>query len=217
VTNEILLYAGAAIAAVAAYLTVAPRILRRHYKFPVPLFVASFLDSRLRKTMQPPHKIVERSGIQEAMTVMELGCGPGTYTLDIARAVGDGGRIYAVDIQRAMIDKLEKKLQKPENRDVQNVIPKVANAYELPLPEECLDSVVVICALQEIPDRQRALGELYRVLRPRGVLAVTEWAVDPDYPLRGTTKRICEQAGFKLRESRGNLFHYTLQFEKPSQ
>jgi ubiquinone/menaquinone biosynthesis C-methylase UbiE len=147
---------------------------------------------------------------------MELGCGPGTYTLDIARAVRDRGEVYAVDIQKAMIDKLEKKLQKPENRDVRNVIPKVANAYELPLPEDCLDTVIVICALQEIPDRQRALGEVHRVLRPHGVLAVSEWAVDPDYPLRRTTKRICEQAGFRLKESGGNLFHYTFQFEKQS-
>jgi len=208
------LYAGVAIAAVAAYLAVAPRILRRHYRFPVPSFVASFLDSRFRKMMQPPQKIVERSGIKEAMTVMELGCGPGTYTIDIARAVGDRGRVYAVDIQKAMIDKLEKKLKRSENRDVRNVIPKVANAYELPLPEDCLDSAVMICVLQEIPDRQRALGEVYRVLRPHGVLAVSEWAVDPDYPLRRTTKRICEQAGFRPKESRGNLFHYTLQFEK---
>lgn len=216
-TNEILFYTGAAIAAIAAYLAIAPRILRRHYKFPVPSFVASFLDSRFRRMMQPPNKIVERSGIKLVMKVMELGCGPGTYTLDIARAVGDRGEVYAVDIQKAMIDKLEKKLQKPENRDVRNVIPKVANAYELPLPEDCLDTVIVICALQEIPDRQRALGEVHRVLRPHGVLAVSEWAVDPDYPLRRTTKRICEQAGFRLKESGGNLFHYTLQFEKQSE
>ena len=214
-SNEVLLSIVGVVVVVAAYLAGA-RVLRRYVKFPAPSFVAHFLDSRFRKLMQPPREIVERSGVRAAMTVMELGCGPGTYTIDIARAVGDRGKVYAVDIKPAMIEKLEERMQRTENRDVRNVTPKVADAYELPFPEGYFDLAVVICALQEIPDRQRALRELRRVLKPQGVLAVSEWAPDPDYPLRRTPERICEQAGFRLRESRGGFFHYTLQFEKPA-
>jgi ubiquinone/menaquinone biosynthesis C-methylase UbiE len=208
--EDFIFYGGISIA---VYLIVA-RIIRRYYKFPVPSFVGYFLGSRFRKMMQPPDKIVERSGIKEGMTVMDLGCGPGTYTVDVARAVGNKGKVYAVDIQQAMINRLENKLKKPENKDVHNIIPKVANAYELPFSNDSLDLVYMVAVLQEIPDKQRALREVYRVLKNNGILAVSEFLPDPDYPLRSTTRRMCEEAGFRLKGNYGNIFNYTLQFEK---
>jgi len=201
------------LAFIAAFLIVV-RIVRRYWKFPAPSYVGWFLESGLRKMMQPPSKIIERSGIKKGMTVMELGCGPGTYTIDGARAIGERGKLYAVDIQQAMISRLEKSMKKPENRDVNNIEPKVASAYELPFSDRSIDLVYMITVLQEIPDKQRALEEVRRVLKDDGTLAVSEFLPDPDYPLRRTTKKLCEKAGFKLKESKGNLLNYTMQFIK---
>jgi ubiquinone/menaquinone biosynthesis C-methylase UbiE len=71
--------------------------------------------------------------------------------------------------------------------------------------------------LPEIPDRERALNELRRVLKPRGILSVTEEFLDPDYPLARTTLRRTEEAGFELEERHGNWWIYTLNFRKPMQ
>jgi ubiquinone/menaquinone biosynthesis C-methylase UbiE len=210
VINDILLYGGASIAAL--YLGV--RVVRRFYKFPAPSFTLYFLDSRLRTIMQPSDEIIERGGIKKGMTVMDLGCGPGIYSIDVARAVGDKGKVYAVDIQKAMIDRLEKKLKKPENKDVHNITPTVASVYRLPVPDNSVDLVYMITVLAEIPNKQKALKEIRRILRDDGILAVSEFFTDPDYPLRRTTKKWCESTGFKLKKSRGNFFNYTLQFEK---
>jgi len=209
-TWDVLLYV---LAFIAAFLIVV-RIVRRYWKFPAPSFIGCFLESGLRKMMQPPSKIIERSGIKNGMTVMELGCGPGTYTIDAARTIGEKGKLYAVDIQQAMISRLEKSMKNPENRDVNNIEPKVASAYELPFSDKSLDLVYMITVLQEIPDKQRALEEIRRVLKDNGILVVSEFLPDPDYPLRRTTKKLCEKAGFKLKESKGNLFNYTMQFIK---
>ena len=149
------------------------------------------------------------------MTVMELGCGSGAFTTFIARAVGDSGKVYAVDIQSAMIRQLERKLVKAENQDIKNVEIRQASAYELPFTDGSIDLACLVTVLPEIPDRGRALREIKRVLKPGGILAVTEFLPDPDYPLRTTTIRMCEREGFVLDDSLGNLWNYTVRFRKP--
>ena len=104
---------------VAAYLLFA-RLLKRFWHFPAPAFTARYLDSDRRRRRQPPEQIIERSGIKAGMTVLDLGCGSGAFTPFVARAVGGKGKVYAVDIQTAVLRQLEDKLARPENRDITN-------------------------------------------------------------------------------------------------
>ena len=191
------------------------RIVRKTYHFPAPAFIGKFLDSDLRRRGQPPDKLIERSGIKPGMAVMDLGCGSGAFTTFVARAVGEQGKVYAVDIQPEMLRQLEHKLARPENRDITNIEPRQASAYQLPFEDGALDLAYLVTVLQEIPDRGRALREIMRVLKPGGTLAVTELLPDPDYPLRSTTIKICQRQGFILDDSTGNLWNYTVRFRKP--
>jgi ubiquinone/menaquinone biosynthesis C-methylase UbiE len=173
------------------------------------------LDSDIRRWRQPPDKLIERSGIKQGMTVLDLGCGSGAFTTFVAKAVGEQGKVYAVDIQPKMLQQLERKLAKPENQDIRNIELKETSAYELPFEDETLDLVYMVTVLQEIPDRGRALREIKRVLKPSGILAVSELLPDPDYPLRSTTVKMCQLEGFVLEEDLGNLWNYTVRFRKP--
>jgi ubiquinone/menaquinone biosynthesis C-methylase UbiE len=190
------------------------RILRRFIHFPAPSFVGYFLDSDLRRKMQPPEWLVQRSGIEKGMTVLEVGCGSGAYTTFAARAVGEQGKVFALDIQPEMLEQLRKKLSKPENQDIVNIELKQASAYELPFAEASIDLVYMVTVLEEIPDRGRALQEVLRVLKPGGTLAVTEFLIDPDYPLVQTTIQRVTQAGFQFDQIGGNLWNYTVRFKK---
>ncbi len=165
--------------------------------------------------MQPADKLIERSGIKPGMTLMDLGCGSGAFTTFVARAVGEQGKVYAVDIQPAMLRQLEHKLARAENQSIKNVKMKQSSAYELPFEDRALDLVYMVTVLQEIPDRGRALREIRRILKPGGILAVTEFLPDPDYPLRSTTIKICQREGFVLNANLGNLWNYTARFKKP--
>lgn len=191
------------------------RIVRRFFDFPAPAFIGSFLDSNYRRKMQPPDKLIKRSGIKEGMKVLELGCGSGAFTTFVARAVGDEGNVFALDIQPKMLEQLKNKLKRTENRDIKNIVPVEGNAYELLFEDNYFDLVYTITVLQEIPDKINALNEIKRVLKPNGILAVTEFLPDPDYPLKSTTVKDGENAGFIFDAVEGNFWNYTVRFKKP--
>ncbi len=191
------------------------RLFRRIYHFPAPPFISGALDSDLRRRIQPPDLIIARAGIEEGMRVLDLGCGPGAITVPIARAVGPRGKVYAVDVQPAMLERLEAKLARPENADVVNVETRRASAYELPFGDNSLNAASLVGVLDEIPDQPRALKELRRVLKPGGILAVSEHLVDPDFRFSSATVKMGERAGFAVDEVFGSRWSYTVRFRKP--
>ena len=196
------------------WLTLA-KVVRKLYHFPAPAFIGRLLDSGYRRRIQPPAKLIKRSGIKKGMQVVDLGCGSGAFTPFIARTVGEKGKVYALDIQADMLKQLERKLSKPENRDIKNIKLIEGNAYKLPFEDGSIDLVNVVTVLQEIPDRNRALQEVNRVLKSGGILAVTELFPDPDYPWKSTTIKLGNGAGFVVDEVSGNFFNYTVRFRKP--
>lgn len=192
---------------------------------PCPYALAWMTDNPLRRWYM--HSLLDHVGIQPGERVLELGPGPGAFTVEAAHRTEPGGSLVAVDIQPQMIAAVKKKVQEA---GLANVETHIASAYELPLTDESVDRAFMVTVLPEIPDRQRALAELWRVLRrPKpaegqppepvegqlgGLLSITEEFVDPDYPLASTTIRWAEEAGFELVERHGNWWLYTLNFRK---
>lgn len=192
------------------------RLFRKRFHFPAPAFIGRFLDSDIRRKFQPPDKLIERSGIKRGMRVLEVGCGSGAFVTFVARVVGKTGKVYALDIQPAMLRQLEAKLIRSENRDIKNIKLILGSAYKLPFEDNSLDLVYMVTVLQEIPNKKNALKEAKRVLKPGGILAVTEFLPDPDYPLKSTTIKIGEEEGFVFDEALGNFWNYTIRFVKQS-
>lgn len=187
------------------------RIIRRFHKFPMPEFLADFIDNPLRRRIQPPDGTAVRHGIRPGMTVLEVGPGSGTYTAAAARRVGDGGRLVTVDIEPKMIERIKRKARA---EGIKNIEARVANVYDLPFEDGLFDLVYMITVIGEIPDPVRAMKEFRRVLSPAGTLVFSELFPDPDYPRPATLIRKAGAAGFRVRNRIGNFFCYTLIFEK---
>jgi ubiquinone/menaquinone biosynthesis C-methylase UbiE len=190
------------------------RIVRRIFHFPAPAFIGKFLDSDHRRRIQSPKDFIQAAGIEQGMHVLEIGCGSGAFTTFVARAVGPIGKVEALDIQPGMLAQLKAKLELPANIDIQNIKLHQASAYDLPFDDHELDLVYLITVLPEIPDQARTLAEISRVLKPGGFLAVAELLIDPDYPLRSSTIRRGQEAGFKFEAAVGNFWAYTVRFSK---
>ena len=176
---------------------------------PCPASLAWLLDNPVRRrTMRP---LLDRIGIRPGERVLELGPGPGAFTVDAARRVGPEGRLIAVDIQPEMIAQVAKRVQAA---GLVNVETHVASAYNLPLDDASLDRAFLVTVLPEIPDRRRALAELRRVLKPGGMLSITEEFLDPDYLFPFETIRLVEASGFSLEQRLGNFWVYTVNFRR---
>ena len=187
------------------------RIIRHFYKFPMPQFLANAIDNPLRRRIQPPLDMPRRHGIRAGMTVLEVGPGNGRYTVEAARAVGDTGKVIAVDIEPKMIERVSRRAQA---EGIANLEAKTANVHNLPFPEGTFDAVCMIAVISEIPQPHLAFGEFHRVLKQKGTLAFSELLTDPDYPLARTLIRKARSAKFHLKKRLGNFFAYTLVFEK---
>ena len=112
-----------------------------------------------------------------------------------------------------MLQQLENKLAKPENQDITNIKLIESSAYNLPFDDNSLDLVFMVTVLGEIPDHDKALKEIKRVLKPGGILAITEMFIDPYYLLKTTVTKKGEKSGFILDEISGSFWEYTIRFK----
>jgi ubiquinone/menaquinone biosynthesis C-methylase UbiE len=170
------------------------------------------VDLPLRRRYMRP--VLDRVGLRPGETVLELGPGPGAFTVEAARRLGPEGKLIAVDIQPEMIAQVKARVRQA---GLINVETHVASAYELPIEDASVDRAFLVTVLPEIPDPVRGLREVYRVLKPGGVFSTTEEFLDPDYPRRQTTVAWAEAAGFEPGERFGNWMVYTLNFRKLAQ
>jgi ubiquinone/menaquinone biosynthesis C-methylase UbiE len=178
---------------------------------PCPASLSWIVDNPIRHRYMRP--VLDRVGILPGERVLELGPGPGAFTIGAACRAGAGGGLIAVDIQPQMIAQVEERVREA---GLTNVRTHVASAHALPLEDGKVDRAFLVTVLPEIPQPERALAELHRVLRPGGVLSITEEFYDPDYRFLPETIRQVEAAGFRFEKRFGNLWVYTANFRRPS-
>lgn len=193
-------------------LSVVMRLVRRQSKAPVPAFLARVIDHPLRRLFQLLETTPQRHGVAHGMRVLEIGPGNGSYTLATARHVGPEGLVVALDIEPKLAARLGRRAHVSS---VANLQLGVADAQRLPLAGETFDAAYMMMVLGEIPEPEQALRECMRILRPQGVLALSEMLPDPDYASASSRIQLVESTGFRLLDRAGNTFYYTLRFEKP--
>jgi ubiquinone/menaquinone biosynthesis C-methylase UbiE len=135
-----------------------------------PASLSGSLDNFLRRLIHKPEKIL-KPYIKEGMTVLDMGCGPGFFTAEMARLVGESGRVVAADLQPAMLDKMIKKITGLglETR----VDPHLCHAESTGV-EKKFDFILTFWMAHEVPDQQHFFGELRSVLNPGGKILVAE-------------------------------------------
>lgn len=175
-----------------------------------PHEMSFFLDLPWRNVMLSPRTLAARLPLTAASRVLEVGAGSGFYSAEVARAIPKG-RLELLDLQPEMLRKAKLKL---EAGGFPNVGYTAADAGSLPFADESFDLLFLVAVLGEIADRGAFLVEAHRVLKPGGVLSVSEHLPDPDFSPCTKVRSLVEKAGFKFLWRRGAWWSYTANFGK---
>lgn len=191
------------------------RLLSCYYSLPCPSWLSKFveMDNPFFKVTRAK-VIVEHLDLADGMVVVDIGCGPGRLTIPVARAVGPKGLVVALDIQEAMLLKTKKTAEKAGLINVTFV--KTAMEQNI-LERNKFDRALLVSVLGEIPNREAALKEVFDVLKPGGILSVTEIICDPHFQRRSVVRELACKIGFQEKNAFGNCSAFTLNFEKPLQ
>lgn len=185
---------------------------RRSVPCPQSLSWLVELDNPFTKTNRAA-TIVERLDLRPGMAVLDVGCGPGRLTIPIARKLRPDGEVVAMDIQAGMLRRTQDKARAANLGNIQFL---QAGAGEGKLSRNRFDRALLVTVLGEIPDRERALREIFDALKPGGLLSVTEVIFDPHFQSRKAVARLMRSIGFREQAFFGNRIAFTWNFEKPA-
>lgn len=161
------------------------------------------LVSDERREMLPPEEILAAVGVAQGQVVVDLGAGPGFFTLPAARLVGEKGRVYAVDVQPALLEVCKRRAAEAGVTGIETVH---SEESRVPLPNATADRVFIAYVLHEADEPVALLREAARLLRPGGEVAVADWHKTEGTPGPPLEHRIGEdelaetaaQAGLKV-------------------
>jgi SAM-dependent methyltransferase len=137
---------------------------------------------------------------QPGEKVLEIGPGVGYHSFATAEALGPDGTLSIFDLQQEMLDSV---MSQAAERGVTNIEPRQGDAMELPYEDGSFDAAFLVTVLGEIPDGDRTLRELRRVLKPGGRAVFGETVLDPHVVFPAALRRRAEEAGFRHDERKG--------------
>jgi SAM-dependent methyltransferase len=124
-------------------------------------------------------EVLKLIGVKQAQTVLDYGCGSGTFAIPSAIIVGKKGKVYAFEARSSLLERVR---EKASEKGLSNIIPVLSEDSKLAieLPDKCVDIILVYDVMHEIKDQRRLLQELRRVLRDDGVLSVFPMHIGTD-------------------------------------
>jgi ubiquinone/menaquinone biosynthesis C-methylase UbiE len=157
-----------------------------------------------RRTRWNPPQLLGQLGIRPEQIVLDLGCGPGFWTLPLAEIVGANGKVWALDVSQEMLDAMSKRHPPAHVHLLRSELPHID------LPDASVDWIWAAFVAHEVEPLESLAEEIRRVLRPGGRLAILDWrpdAVHDDGPPRhhrldpATVRRALQEIGFSLLPS----------------
>ena len=161
-----------------------------------PVEKAGGLDNSFRKLLQNPRKIL-KNYIQPGMTVMDLGCGPGFFSVEIAGMLNKTGKLIAADLQEGMLEKVKKKIQGTELE--KKIVLHKCGKDKIGLTEK-VDFVLAFYMIHEVPDEEKLFKELKSILNPGGKIYIIEPRFHVNKKAFGKMIEMAKEIGFEVDE-----------------
>ena len=163
------------------------------------------LEAPDREQWQKPDQIMDEIGVAEGSKVAELGAAGGWFTLQLAERVGPNGRVYAEDVQRAMLEGISRRMKSENLTNVTTVLGTPSDPH---LPQ-ALDAALINDAFHEMddPDDPKVVVTLLRnvaqSLKPQGRLGIVDWTPGSGGPGPETKHRVDPNRVIKAANAAG--------------
>jgi len=135
-----------------------------------PVEHAGGIDNSIRRFLQNPQKIL-KPYILPGMTVLDVGCGPGFFSIEIAKLLVGSGKVIAADLQDGMLNKISQKIKGTELE--QRITLHKCNADKVGVSEKA-DFILAFYMVHEVPDQGKFFEELKSLLKPGGGILIIE-------------------------------------------
>jgi ubiquinone/menaquinone biosynthesis C-methylase UbiE len=140
---------------------------------------------------------LEKIPVKEGMVIVDYGCGPGRYTIPMAKLVGPKGKVFAVDMHPLAIKMIKEKAARESLTNVEAVL---VDSYDTGIQSSSIDLILLLDTLPLVKDYNALLGEIYRLLKPDGLIFISHVRIKVS-----RTKEIVEGTGlFTVVECRGH-------------
>lgn len=164
----------------------------------------------IRNIFLSPKELIKRLALKNNFRVLEIGPGPGYFSVSIAKFL-TYGKLDLLDIQQEMLDYAKKRIQK---KGLLNVDYHLGDGKSLKFLDELFDRILMVTVIGEVENQKNYLEEIHRVLKKDGILSISELAGDPDKLSIKELTMLIEPVGFKLVQQFGNYKNYTANFCK---
>lgn len=161
-----------------------------------PVQLAGSLDTKIRRWFQNPQKILSPY-IREGMTVLDIGCGPGFFTLDMAQMVGENGRVIAADLQTGMLQKLKNKITNTEFKE--RIILHQCQEEKIGIEEE-VDFILAFYMVHETPYQDNFFNDIKSILKTSGQMLIVEPPLHVSWKAFGKSINCAKNAGLLTQE-----------------
>lgn len=175
-----------------------------------PHALSWMLDNSIRRIIQNPRRIF-REYVRAGDTVLDYGCASGTFTIDLARMVGEKGKVVGADLQKEMLDKLAAKAAKLGLMQVET---KKCGDDGIGLTDD-VDFALAFYVMHEVPDQGRVLKEIASRLKPGGLLLIVEPVIHVSGKAFQATITMAEEAGLELVERPSILLSQAALLKRP--
>ena len=135
-----------------------------------PVGLAASLESRIRRRLQDPHKIL-LPFVREGMTVLDIGCGPGFFSIELAKMVGKTGKVVAADLQDGMLQRLSLKIRGTELQERIHLVKCEQDGIGV---SEKIDFGLAFWMVHEIPDRPSFFKQLKAISNETAKILLVE-------------------------------------------
>lgn len=175
-----------------------------------PHQLAFLLDIPIRKILIKPEELVEFIGIRTNYNILEIGPGPGYFSVEFANRTLNGN-LFLMDIQKEMLDKCRKKLNR---NNIQNYFTVQGDASNLPFKADYFDLVVMVTVIGEVIDKDKCLSNINKILKNEGILAITELKGDADVITESKLTQLLERNDYNILKTQKMKYGFTSLFKK---